>query len=341
MLQPLSGRGNPCPAGEIHFSALLNPIRMLRRINVACIALLVLPLLFTSCQPQESTPEPTPAPTPAPEPTPAPLTPYLSKVYKDGLLIREYVYEGIRPSKTMDYNSKGELLKTATPTYDATGRVTLIKVRSAVAPALEEDQTFTYNADGLLAKVEYTAVNDVRPRRSGEANLAVGELFAYMTFEYNASKALIKSSDFIKYNWRSVEGEDEVSAPEFTKPAYYTIYEYDADGNAVKKTFHLSLSSWPDVSDEIVDVHTFTYDTQKNPYFYSYLFDEGVPNPRITKHNMITRRTTSNGPMDGHRYDCTTEYSIAGFPTKRTLVEGGGYLSAERILVYTYEYEMR
>ena len=119
---------------------------MLRRTKVAFIALLVFPLLFTGCQPE--------SPTPQPAPEPAPLTPYLSKVYGNGLLTREYAYEGLRPSKVMDYNSKGELLKTATTTYDATGRVTLIKVRSAAFPALEEDQTFTYNAEGLLAKVE-------------------------------------------------------------------------------------------------------------------------------------------------------------------------------------------
>ena len=306
---------------------------MSRRINAALIALFALPLLLTGCQPES------PAPQPAPEP--APLTPYLSKVYRNGLLTREYAYEGLRPSKVLDYNSKGEVLRTATSTYDATGRVTLVKVRSAVAPALEEDQTFTYNADGLLAKVEYTAVNDARPRYTGEGNLVLGELFAYTILEYNASKALIKSSEFIKYNWRSTAVEDEVSAPEFTKPAYYTVYEYDAAGNAVKKTFHLSLSPWPDVSDEFVDVHTYTYDTQKNPLFYSYLFDEDVPNPRMTKHNMLTRRTTSNGPTDGHYYDCTIEYEANGFPTKRTLVEGGGYLRAERTNVFTYEYVMR
>jgi hypothetical protein len=35
------------------------------------------------------------------------------------------------------------------------------------------------------------------------------------------------------------------------------------------------------------------------------------------------------------------EYDANGFPTKRTLVEGGGYLSAERTNVFTYEYAMR
>jgi hypothetical protein len=180
MLQPLSRRSTRARLAKFTLVPIKTPFQCYDESTLRVYALLVLPLLFTGCQPQESTPEPTPAPTPAPEPTPAPLTPYLSKVYRNGLMTREYAYEGLRPSKVMDYNSKGELLKTATPTYDATGRVTLIKVRSAVAPALEEDQTFTYNADGLLAKVEYTAVNDVRPRYSGEGNLVLGELFAYM-----------------------------------------------------------------------------------------------------------------------------------------------------------------
>ncbi len=153
---------------------------MLRRINVACIALLALPLLFTGCQPQESTPEPTPEPTPAPTPAPvpAPTTPFLSKLYKNGLVFREYTYEGTRPVKVTDYTDKGALLKAGTLSYDAAGRVTRISVRSAAFPAREEDQTFLYNADGLLTKVEFTAVNDARMRPSGEAKLVSGELFA-------------------------------------------------------------------------------------------------------------------------------------------------------------------
>ncbi|HEX8529716.1 MAG TPA: hypothetical protein VF646_06820, partial [Cytophagales bacterium] len=173
---------------------------MLRRIDVACIALLVLPLLFTGCQPQESTPEPTPEPTPAPTPAPAPTTPFLSKVYKNGLIFREYAYEGTRPVKVTDYTEKGVFLKEGTLSYDAAGRVTRISVRSATAPAREEDQTFRYNADGLLTKVEFTAVNNTRQRPSGEATLATGELFAYTAFEYNANKELTKSAEFVKYS---------------------------------------------------------------------------------------------------------------------------------------------
>ncbi|MBD0254185.1 MAG: hypothetical protein ICV83_00585 [Cytophagales bacterium] len=316
---------------------------MLRRINVACIALLALPLLFTGCQPQESTPEPTPDPTPAPvtpAPTPAPvLTPFLSKLYKNGLIFRDYTYEGTRPVKVTDYTEKGAFLKEGTMSYDASGRVTRISVRSAAFPGREEDQTFVYNADGLLTKVEFTAVNNARPRQSGEANLVPGEMFAYTTFEYNANKELIKSADFVKYS----TSEEWPEVANFAAPIYYMTYAYDAAGNAVKKTAHnvLMPSGEPGDPTEYVDVHTFTYDTQKNPYFYSYLLDEGTPNPRITRHNMLSRRTTSNGPMEGHYYDCTSEYNAAGFPTKRTLVEGGGYLSAQRTLVYTYEYEMR
>lgn len=305
---------------------------MLRSIHISFVALLALPLLFTSCQPQESTPEPTPAPAPAP----APLAPFLSKLYKNGLIFREYTYEGTRPVKVTDYTEKGAFLKEGTMSYNAAGQVTRISVRSAAFPAREEDQTFTYNADGLLTKVELTAVNNARPRQSGEANLVPGEMFAYTAFEYNANKELTKSADFVKYS----TSEDWPEIANFASPVYYMTYAYDAAGNAVEKTAHNVLPGSSEPT-EYVDVYTFTYDTQKNPYFYSYLLDEGTPNPRITKHNMLTRRTTSNGPMEGHYYNATSEYNAEGFPTKRTLVEGGGYLSAERTIVYTYTYEMR
>jgi hypothetical protein len=303
---------------------------MLRKINVAWIALVALPLLFTGCQSEEQTP------TPEPAPAPAPLTPFLSKIFKNGVILREYTYEGTRPVKVIDYTNKAVVFKTGTMSYDAAGRLTRISVRSAAFPSEEEDQTYTYNADGLLAKVEFTAVNNARTRRTGEVNLVSGETFQYSSFEYDAKKMLIKSADFAKYNWL----EDGAVSTGFTTPYYYTTHEYDASGNAVKKTSHSVLTPGFDVP-EFVDVHTFTYDTQKNPYFYSYLLDEGTPNPRITKHNMLTRRTTSNGPMDGHHYDCTIEYDANGFPTKKTYLEGGGYLSADRTIVYTYEYEMR
>lgn len=303
---------------------------MLRSIHISFVALLALPLLFTGCQPQESTPEPTPAP------APAPLAPFLSKVYKNGLIFREYAYEGTRPVKVTDYTEKGAFLKEGTMSYNAAGQVTRISVRSAAFPAREEDQTFAYNADGLLTKVEFTAVNNARPRQSGEANLVPGEMFAYTAFEYNASKELTRSADFVKYS----TSEDWPEIANFASPVYYMTYAYDAAGNAVEKTAHNVLPGSSEPT-EYVDVYTFTYDTQKNPYFYSYLLDEGTPNPRITKHNMLTRRTTSNGPMEGHYYNATSEYNAEGFPTKRTLVEGGGYLSAERTIVYTYTYEMR
>jgi hypothetical protein len=238
--------------------------------------------------------------------------------------------------KVVDYTSKAAVLKTGTMSYDAAGKLTRISVRSDAFPDEEEDQTYTYNADGLLTKVEFTAVNNTRRRQTGDTTLVAGEMFAYSSFEYNAGKFLIKSSEFGKYTWL----EDGVAYPDFTTPYYYTTYEYDATGNAVKKTAHSAMDPGSDVPG-LIDVHTFTYDTQKNPYFYSYLLNEGTPNPRITKHNMLTRRTTSNGPMDGHHYDCTIEYDTNGFPTKKTYLEGGGYLSADRTIVYTYEYEMR
>lgn len=310
---------------------------MLRRINVACIALLALPLLLTGCQPESPAPEP--ALEPAPTPAPAPLAPFLSKVYKNGLLSQEYTYEGKRPVQVTDYNDKGQVFKTATNTYDAAGRITRISVRSANFPSQEEDRTFTYNAEGLVAKIELTAVNNVRRRASGDTTLAAGEMFAYTAYEYNAGKALVKSSNFAKYN----TNEDWPEVTNFASPVYYMTYAYDAAGNTIKKTAHSMMPPWLEAPD-MVDEHVFTYDTQKNPHFYSFLLDEDIPNPRMARHNILTRRSTSNYSFwEGQYQDYTTEYNADGFPTKRTLVEGGGYLSrsGERTIVYTYEYGMR
>jgi hypothetical protein len=62
---------------------------MLKKANALYIALLAFPLIFTGCQPQEPAPVSVPEPMPAPEP--APTSPYLTKVYKDGSLSKEYV----------------------------------------------------------------------------------------------------------------------------------------------------------------------------------------------------------------------------------------------------------
>lgn len=304
---------------------------MLRKINVSWIALLSLPFLFTGCQPEQQTP------TPEPAPAPAPLTPYLSKVYKNGLLSQEYTYEGPRPVKITDYNDKGEVLKTATLSYDGMGKVTLTSVRSAASPHQEEDQTFTYNSEGMVTKVEYTAVNNARQRQPGEANLVAGEMFAFTVFDYNARKELTQSSNFVKYS-RSVDWPE---ANNFAVPIYYMTYEYDADGNPVKKTGHSILPPGFEPQ-QYIDEHTYTYDTQKNPYYHSFLFEEGVPNPRFTKHNILTRRSNGDNPFwKGHRQDYTNEYNADGLPVKRTLVEGGGHLKADRTIVYSYTYEMR
>ncbi len=306
---------------------------MLRKINVAWIALLALPLLLTGCQSEEQTP------TPEPAPEPAPLAPYLSKMYKNGLLSREYTYEGPRPVRITDYNDKGELLKTATLTYDGTGKVTLTSVRSAAFPHQEEDRAFTYNSEGLVTKVEYTAVNNARYRQSGEGNLVAGEMFAYTTFEYNTRKELTKSSNFVKYS----TSIDWPEANNFAVPIYYMTYEYDAAGNPVKRTGHSILPPGFEPQ-EFIEEHTYTFDTQKNPQFYSFLFEEGVPNPRFTKHNVLTRRSGGDHPFwSGHHQDYIHEYNADGFPTKSTLAEGGGHLSrtGDRTIVYTYEYGMR
>ncbi len=38
---------------------------------------------------------------------------------------------------------------------------------------------------------------------------------------------------------------------------------------------------------------TYTYDTKKNPLFYSFQFDEETAKPRVAKHNMLSIRTVS------------------------------------------------
>jgi hypothetical protein len=258
-------------------------------------------------------------------------------VYKNGLLFREYTYEGARPVRITDYNDSQQTLKTATLSYDAAGQVTLISVRSAAFPRQEEDQTFTYNGNGLVTKVAYTAVNNARLRQSGDTNLVAGETFAYTTFEYNTRNELAKSSNFVKYS----TSPDWPEAADFGTPIYYMTYDYDAAGNPTRKAGHSILPPGFEPQ-ELYEEHMYTYDTQKNPYFHSFLFDEGVPNPRFTRHNILTRRSSGDHPFwTGHHQDYTHEYDAQGFPTKSTLVEGGGYLKADRTIVYTYAYEMR
>ncbi len=299
---------------------------MLKRINVVCIALLALPLLFTSCQ-QGQTPEPAPAP--APEPAPL-----LVKISRNGALFREFVYESTRPVKALTYNNQS-VIKTETISYNAAGNVSLIAVRSAFNPSLEEDQTYIYNADGLVTKVELRAVNNARKWQSGDVTLTTGELFAYTTYEYNNNKELIQSTDYVKYPTST----DWTETANFAKPIYYMTYQYDAAGNAVKKTGHTLQPLLTESGEDMIDESTYTYDTQKNPYYYSALLEGAIFNPRVSKHNVLTRRTTCNHPAwDGYRWDFTSEYDANGLPTKRTLVEGGAFLEADRTIVYTYEY---
>lgn len=284
-------------------------------------AALLLSLLFTGCQPEDK----------------APSNPYLSKIYNsNGVLSREYTYEGVRPMKETQYNTtSGQVSTTRAISYNASGKVSLIMVRSPLDATIEEDQTFIYDAGGKLTKIEYTAVNNARLRKSGEANLLPGEMFAYTAFEYNASQELIKTSDFQKY---STSPEDWPEVSNFGIPVSYMVYEYGADGNAAKKTLHNAI---PHTADTFFEEYTYTYDTQKNPFFYSALFDEATPNPRIARNNTLTRRTVSNLPANnGQRIDFTFEYNAEGFPVKRTMVESGGR-SGDRTVVHTYEYQMR
>jgi hypothetical protein len=296
---------------------------MLRRINVLFNALLVLPLLLTSCQPEE--------------PAPVPASPYLTKIFKNGAISREIVYDGTRPVKTLSYHND-QVIRTETISYNAAGNVSLISVRSTTNPHAEEDQTFIYNGDGLVTKLELRAANNVRYLRSGEGTMTTGELFAYTTYEYNSKKELIKSSDYVKYPPSS----DWPETADFAQPIYYMTYEYDAAGNPVKKTGHTPHPLLMENGEEMIETSTFTYDTQKNPYFYSALSEGAIFNPRVSKHNVLTKRTTSNHPgLDGYHFDFTCEYDANGFPTKRTMVEGGAYLEENRTVVYTYEYQTR
>lgn len=297
---------------------------MLKSINVLWIALLSFPLLFTGCQQQEDTPAP----------APKPAAPLLMKIFKNGAVAREFIYEGTRPVKALSYVNQS-VYRTESISYNAAGNVSLIAVRST-NPHVEEDQTYVYNADGLVTKVEFRAFNNIR--QSGEATLTPGELFAYTTYEYNSNKELIQSTDYAKYP----TSPDWTETADFAKPVYYMTYQYDAAGNAVKKTGHLPQPLLVEDGDAMIDESTYTYDTQKNPYYYSALLEGAIFNPRVSKHNVMTRRTTCNHPAwDGYRWDFTTEYDANGFPAKRTWVEGGGFLGAERTTVYTYEYASR
>jgi len=207
-------------------------------------------------------------------------------------------------------------------------------VQSAVSSERNEDRVYHYTPDGLLEKVSQLATVTTKLSIDYPVSLRIGEEFAYTRYEYNAQKQLVKSSRFVKYS----NSEEYNVYDNFATPDFYVTYQYDANGNAISRSYH-NIGYNEEVFKSEAQL---TFDNKKNPLFYSFLFDDDIAIANAPKNNITSWRERFNfGELSDLHRDYTYEYDSTGFPVKRTMVEAGGYINTPKTTVQTYTYQMR
>jgi len=218
----------------------------------------------------------------------------ISHVMLDSAEVTSYNFAGRQLSQVNHYNKEtGELESSEKYERDPKGKVLKASTYAADGQTLLAQQAFTYDSNGLLSKTftSYYNGNTV-------------EYSSYTTYEYNASKSLVKKSFF--------EGKEGAAATAKS----FTTYEVLPNGNyGQEKQFVLNSKG----EAELFSTTTYSYDTNKNPF---YAFAE--PGKASSPNNMIASATEVQGSKKTYNYKYAYEYDAQGLPVSQTTTTPNG-----------------